>query len=245
MIKQSRITLMDLTKQIIHESWKGNYSLLFENADQDADIEGPHSYLVYDQYDNPLSKALDPYISSFSILKEQYTCYEAKGPVCIIKGEFEILKDKNRLTQQLKAVWQQKGSDYKIIDFDVTEKTAPKEIKPAGSSDYFVRSDTEGTMHMIPKDEIISVESSGNYVDMYTENGAAPFRFRSALRSFVAELDDQRFVLFGRNRIINLQAIDKITANTLIMNNGFEYPISIKHRTEIRSRLRDFANRKS
>lgn len=243
MIKQSRITLMDLTKQIIHESWKGNYSLLFENADQDADIEGPHSYLVYDQYDNPVSKALDLYISSFSILKEQYTCYEAKGPVCIIKGEFEILKDKNRLTQQLKAVWQQKGSDYKIIDFDVTEKTEPKEIKPADSSDYFVRSDTEGTMHMIPKDEIIEVLSDRNYVDLYRKNEKDPYHIRSTLQNFLQELNDERFIIFGRKRIINLQAIDKITEDTLVMVNGNEYPITIKSRTETRALLRNYTNR--
>ncbi len=244
MIKQSRIILMDLTRQIVHESWKGNYSMLFENSDEDADIQGPHSFTAYSQQENSVCEALEPYNSSFSIINEQYICYEAEGPVCIVKGAYEILKDGYRHDQHLKAVWQQKGKQSKIIDFDVSEKKEPSVLPELNSINYFVCTESNGIMHMIPKSEIIEVVSNRNYVDLYRKNEKFPYHIRTTLHNFLTELNDERFFIFSRSRIINLQAIDKITEDTLVMINGNEHPISIKSRTEIRSRLRDFANRK-
>ena len=63
--------------------------------------------------------------------------------------------------------------------------------------------------HVIKSNDIICIESSGNYVNIVTEENK--FIYRSTLKSFLKRLDPNSFFRIHRCTIVNIDHVERIT----------------------------------
>ena len=90
---------------------------------------------------------------------------------------------------------------------------------------------------LINFDDIIYVESEGNYLNIYCTNNK--FVSRQSLDSILTDLNDTRFLKIHRSYIINLNKVTKFSKKELQINNT-TLPISRNVIDEFESRINGF-----
>ncbi len=251
MIKSMRLKAMDLTKRIVNEAWEGKTELLTEYAGESFGLIG----LGYDTLQQDMDAIKDMIAGNrdrypFRLLSQQYECRYSEAQLCVITGTFRLLREKEteifEARQCMTAVWAQKGANLYLIHIHISYVTQDADVRVSEDQTKRKESvavcDSDGIMYTLELSDILYVQSDRNYVDIITFSGSKKIHVRSTLHHFLKQLDDDRFVLFARNRILNLENLEKVSDDTVIMKNGDEFSISIKSRTVIRKLLRDYYN---
>lgn len=98
-------------------------------------------------------------------------------------------------------------------------------IKPAGSSEFI----------KIPTDQILYIESVGNYCNIVTET--RKYITYMTLKSAYAWLARQGFIKIHRSFIINFSKMIKFDNPVVTMENGEHLPVGEAHRMEVIKRI--------
>ncbi len=239
MIQKTVKETMSRMERILESGAKGDCGLLFGAMSDTAIVCGPVSPRIFGREES-IAYEQKPYLNTFSILKYQLTCNESKGPFMIVTGDYKIeMKDGKAVYKQyVSAVWRQvvPGNDVVLEYLDFHTRgctgTVREERKPK-----ILLTDSEGVMVQAEPEDILFVQSSRNYVNVRLKNGDS-LRIKSTLHRMAEKLGSQQFLLFNRGTILNLDAVQKITKDAVIMNDGTNFGVSIKGRTLIRKMLR-------
>ena len=104
---------------------------------------------------------------------------------------------------------------------------------PAGQADHvFIKS--EGKLVRLNNEEILYVESMGDYVRFVTPE--KKYISYATIKSIEEKINKQLFMKVHRSYIVNLQKIDDVRENDLYIN-GIEIPISRANKAEALKRL--------
>ena len=95
-----------------------------------------------------------------------------------------------------------------------------------------------GQIKEILLDDIIYVESLGNYMKLFSSKANLPIIIYGSLSSIANELDAGIFVQVHRSYIINCNKIKSFVSKTLIMNNGEILPVGRKYQILLDSFLK-------
>ena len=87
----------------------------------------------------------------------------------------------------------------------------------------------------IKKDDIIYIESQGNYVNIYIEDGCE--KVRETLGNMEKELFQNDFVRCHKGYIVNVKCINKITSGELLLNNGIHIPVGRNYEKGVKRKL--------
>ena len=90
--------------------------------------------------------------------------------------------------------------------------------------------------HKIKYADILYVEASGCYCDIYLRNRATPLTVVKRLHDFERLLPERLFVRIHRSYIVSLRDITKFVGNTVWLG-GRTFPIGGKYRDDFLSRL--------
>lgn len=109
-----------------------------------------------------------------------------------------------------------------------------KEIQsPSNSSDHiYIRS--EGKLVKLNNEDILFVESMGDYVKFVTRN--KKYITQTTIKNLEEKISSDHFMRVHRSYIINIFKIDDIRENDLYIN-GVEIPVSRNLRTEVLKKL--------
>lgn len=100
-------------------------------------------------------------------------------------------------------------------------------------------SNKNGTL-WLPEDDIISIESGGNYIYFHSKDQVHPMR--GTMKTILSSLDPHRFIRVHRSYIINTSAIRQLTdlSNdpcTLLLASGKQVPVSRTYRPAVQALL--------
>lgn len=101
------------------------------------------------------------------------------------------------------------------------------------TEDIFIKS--EGKLIRLSYDEILYIESMGDYVKYITEN--KKYLTHSTLKAVEDKMDKKHFLKVHRSYIVNARKIKDIQDNNLVIN-GNVIPISKSHKQEVLERLK-------
>ena len=87
----------------------------------------------------------------------------------------------------------------------------------------------------IRKDDIIYIESEGNYVNIYIKNRCE--KIRETLGNMEKELFQRDFVRCHKGYIVNAKCINKITSGELLLNNGIHIPVGRNYEKGVKRKL--------
>lgn len=87
----------------------------------------------------------------------------------------------------------------------------------------------------IRKDDIIYIESEGNYVNIYIKNRCE--KIRETLGNMEKELFQRGFVRCHKGYIVNVKCIDKVTSGELLLNNGIHIPVGRNYEKGVKRKL--------
>ncbi len=96
----------------------------------------------------------------------------------------------------------------------------------------------EDTNVMIEQNQIIAVKSRGDYVLIHTED--RDYTSCLSLKKILLTLDDSLFLRIKRGSVINMNQVKKLEHNSLLMNDGKRYDISIRLRKEVIRKIINF-----
>lgn len=86
-----------------------------------------------------------------------------------------------------------------------------------------------GQMTDMLLDDIIYIESLGNYMKLYSTKLKSPIIIYGSLSSIASEIDSKNFVQVHRSFIVNAAKITAVTFKTLTMCNGEMIPVGRKY----------------
>jgi two-component system LytT family response regulator len=89
-----------------------------------------------------------------------------------------------------------------------------------------------------PLNDIIYVESLGNYMKLYTSNLPLPVIIYGTLSGIATEIDHNSFVQVHRSYIVNTNKITTVCAKSLTMSNSKIIPVGRKYEILLRNLLR-------
>lgn len=95
-----------------------------------------------------------------------------------------------------------------------------------------------GQMTDTPLNDIIFIESLGNYMKLYSAKLNSPVIIYGSLSSIAAEIDHASFVQVHRSYIVNSSKISSVNSKTLAMCNGKILPVGRKYEILLRNILR-------
>lgn len=95
-----------------------------------------------------------------------------------------------------------------------------------------------GQLKEILLDDIIYIESLGNYMKLFSSKTNLPIIIYGSLSSITNELDAGIFVQVHRSYVINCNKIKSFVSKTLIMNNGEILPVGRKYQILLDSFLK-------
>lgn len=95
-----------------------------------------------------------------------------------------------------------------------------------------------GQLKEILLDDIIYIESLGNYMKLFSSKTNLPIIIYGSLSSITNELDAGIFVQVHRSYVINCNKIKSFVSKTLIMNNGEIVPVGRKYQILLDSFLK-------
>lgn len=81
----------------------------------------------------------------------------------------------------------------------------------------------------IPLEDIIYIESLGNYMKLYSTKLNLPHIIYGSLSSISSEIDSTNFVQVHRSFIVNAGKISSVTSKNLTMSNGENIPVGRKY----------------
>ncbi len=115
-----------------------------------------------------------------------------------------------------------------LYNFNKTRKakTGPAENENKNAKYFFFTKSGE-YFHRIVFDEILYLESEGNYVTVHTAQ--KKFIVRVTMHDFLENFDPARFIHIHRSFVVNLGKIEKINASNVVIN-GKEVPVSGNYR---------------
>lgn len=87
----------------------------------------------------------------------------------------------------------------------------------------------------IRKDEIIYIESQGNYVNIYTYSGCE--KIRKTLSNLEKELLYKDFVRCHKGYIVNVRCINKITSGVIQLYNDINIPVGRNYEKDVKRKL--------
>lgn len=87
----------------------------------------------------------------------------------------------------------------------------------------------------IRKDDIIYIESEGNYVNIYIKSRCE--KIRETLSNMEKELFQRGFVRCHKGYIVNAKCIDKVTSGELLLNNGIHIPVGRNYEKGVKRKL--------
>lgn len=114
---------------------------------------------------------------------------------------------------------------YSFERFEAAVKKAGEQIQlfRSEAKDYiFLR--IEYSLVKVNLDEIIFIESFGDYLNIHTEGNDEPLKLRMTMLSILEKLPAGRFIRVHRSYIVALKFIDKVR-NRIIYIAGKEIPI--------------------
>ena len=91
---------------------------------------------------------------------------------------------------------------------------------------------------MIEQNQIIAIKSHGDYVLIHTKD--RNYTSCLSLKKILLELDERLFIKIKRGSVINMNQVKKLNHNSLLMNDGRQYDISIRLRKEVIQKIINF-----
>jgi len=86
-----------------------------------------------------------------------------------------------------------------------------------------------GQMMDISLQDILYIESLGNYMKLYSTKHATPLIIYGSLSSIALEIDHKNFIQVHRSYIVNVDKITSVTFKTLTMTNQEIIPVGRKY----------------
>lgn len=83
--------------------------------------------------------------------------------------------------------------------------------------------------------DIIYIESVGNYVNIYTANGCE--KYRDTLSSIEQQAGDANLIRVHKGFIANLNHIERLTGDELIMTDGTHIPVGRMYEKSVKSKI--------
>jgi two-component system LytT family response regulator len=87
-------------------------------------------------------------------------------------------------------------------------------------------------------DDIIYIESLGNYMKLFSSKANLPIIIYGSLSSITAELSVPNFVQVHRSYVVNSNKIQSFASKTLTMSNGESLPVGRKYQILLDSFLK-------
>ena len=103
----------------------------------------------------------------------------------------------------------------------------------SGRDHIFIKAD--GKLVRIENDDILYVESMGDYVKFITTD--KKYITHNTIKNLESQLDGQRFMKVHRSFIVNMSRIDDIQENSLYIR-GVNIPISKAHKGKVMQRIK-------
>lgn len=91
-----------------------------------------------------------------------------------------------------------------------------------------------GLAMRIPYDDILYIESTKHYIDIYTNNSS--YRIKLSLKE-VEAIVPACFFRCHRSYVINMDYISKFSGKNLYLSNGVEIPVAVKQMADFRKAL--------
>lgn len=95
-----------------------------------------------------------------------------------------------------------------------------------------------GQMEEMLLDDIIYIESLGNYMKLFSSKANLPIIIYGSLSSITAELSVPNFVQVHRSYVVNSNKIQSFASKTLTMSNGESLPVGRKYQILLDSFLK-------
>lgn len=95
-----------------------------------------------------------------------------------------------------------------------------------------------GQMMEMLLDDIIYIESLGNYMKLFSSKANLPIIIYGSLSSITAELSVSNFVQVHRSYVVNSNKIQSVISKTLTMSNGEMLPVGRKYQILLDSFLK-------
>jgi len=113
----------------------------------------------------------------------------------------------------------------------------PQPQSPADIQPEKLNIKTQKGVFLLAPDEILSIESGGNYVYIHDNNGRVLLH-RKTMAEMHNQLDPAQFIRVHRSYIINLKSIKCLKDKnkdpcTVVLNNDKEVPVSRKYRKQV------------
>ena len=139
--------------------------------------------------------------------------------------DFERAVNKARMLSELYRMREMQNMPEAELSEEVVDAKAEKRDYISIKADYKV--------HMVRYDEIIYVESVGEYVRLHLVDGSKVVTlFR--LKNMESALPSEKFMRVHRSYIVNLDRVSSYARGKIYMDNGDDVPLSINYRDVFR-----------
>ncbi len=98
-------------------------------------------------------------------------------------------------------------------------------IKELSRNDYMLNFKIEGIYYKLIIDEIVYIESKGNYIIINTTDGLT-YKYKDSINKKEIELSEQGFVRTHEKYLVNLKYIFKINKSSVTVIQNYDIPIS-------------------
>ncbi len=241
MIRKTVMETMERMDHIMSSGAAGDCAPLLEALSETALVCGPQSARMFGREETiPLFQK--PYQDTFILQSHHLYCHESKGPFMIVTGEYHLLmKDSlKESTQYMSAVWRQNDQDnHTVLEYLDVHTRGNEEVRQREEKPSILLLDSSGVMVHVKADELLYAASDRNYVNVTLANGEV-LHIKSTLHGLLETLNRPQYYQFSRSYIINLDAVQKITKDTVIMSDGTRFNVTIKGRTILRRAMREY-----
>ncbi len=123
---------------------------------------------------------------------------------------------------------------FEVHPFGFIRKTKLKEeiskvvgdiIKELSRNDYMLNFKIEGIYYKLIIDEIVYIESKGNYIIINTTDGLV-YKYKDSINKREIELSEQGFVRTHEKYLVNLKYIFKINKSSVTVIQNYDIPVS-------------------
>ena len=142
--------------------------------------------------------------------------------------DFEKAVNKARMLSELYRMREMHNMPEAELSEDIAEDKSEKRDYISIKADYKV--------HMVRYDEIIYVESVGEYVRLHLVDGSKVVTlFR--LKNMESALPADKFMRVHRSYIVNLDRVSSYARGKIYMDNGDDVPLSVNYRDVFRRHI--------
>lgn len=97
--------------------------------------------------------------------------------------------------------------------------------KELSRKDYMFSFKRDGIQYKLHADEIVGIESKGNYIIIKTTDGET-YKYKDSINKKESELSEHGFVRTHERYLVNLKYIFKINKNSITVVQNYEIPVS-------------------